>query len=226
MTPEILHSLLRSLAQTDTAWTTASTSGAPHVQSVSNFIITLSDTTLHSSASPPVAGQLSALHTSATESLRWLRKCLTRLAAALRGAKQAHETILIASADMVVDPDALVLPLSRWAELMVPVIEGLEADLKDKREIVAVLRRTVETAHVIREELERGVATWLEQPNRKLGEAPVLLAAYEAESAQDVGASPLRYMGLGSPASAVERVAKVESPALAMLKESGRRKKR
>lgn len=225
MTPETLHSLLRSLAQTDTAWTTASTSGAPHVQSVSNFILTLSDATLHTSASPPAVGQLSALHASATESLRWLRKCLVRLSAALRGAKQTQETILTAATKEVVDPDSFALPLSRWAKLVASVVQGLDADLDAKRGIVAALRNTVQTAHVVRDHMERGVATWLEQPLRTPGDAELLLAAFEAEASQEVLTSPFQQMQVDRPTSCVEHVDKAESPALAFLKEAGRRKK-
>lgn len=195
------------------------------MQSVSNFILTLSDTTLHTSAFPPAVGQLSALHASATESLRWLRKCLARLGAALRGAKQTQETILTAAAKEIVDPHGFALPLSRWAELVATVVQGLETDLEAKREIVASLQHTVERAYVMRDQMERGVATWLEQPLRTPGDAELLLAAFEAEADQDVATSSSQQMQGDRPANRVEHVDKAESPALVFLKEAGRRKK-
>lgn len=226
MTPATLHAFLRSLSQADTAWTTTSTSGAAHVQAVSNLLVTLSDATLHSGSSPPVVGQLSALHNAATESMKWLRKCLARLSAALRGAKQAQQTVATARGSGGEAADALAIPVSRWAELMGEVVEGLESDLKDKRGVVATLHETASTAHVVRERLQVAVATWLEQPSRNVGQAAILLAAFEAEDAQMVATGMWTGERMQSPARKVEEVGKAVSPALAMLKEAGQRKKR
>lgn len=229
LTSHTLRNLLKSLSDIDKAWTTASMTGATHIQAISNALLSFSEVTLRSSATRLAIGQLSTMHTSATESLQWLRATLTRLNTALRGAQQTEETIRQFTAHEPVlhlsEYNHTMLLITSWASFMDDIIAGLQRDLDAKRAVVRILQQTIVSGHVKQAELEMCVATWLEQPDRLPGRANILLAAFEAERAAmkaDLSSelSPKRRKSEGS----VRNVEKVESPAVAILRLSGKKR--
>lgn len=230
LTSRMLHNLLNSLSDIDKAWTTASTTGATHVQTVSNALLSFFEATCQSSATRFAVGQFSAMHTSANESLNWLRATLTRLNTALRGAQQTEEIIRQSAAH---EPDIhssggnyAMLPIAIWSSLIRGVIAGLQRDLDAKRAVVRTFQQTIVDGHVKRIELEMCVATWLEQPDRLPGYAGILVAAFEAERAGvQTDLSPEVSPKMCKLTSGATNVEKVESPTLAMLRLPGKRKK-
>lgn len=211
MSPEVQHRLLRTIAETERAWMTASTTGAAHVQTVSNTLITLADATLYTTKPSPAPGELGKVHEAGVASMRWLRTTTKRLRAALGGAERAAAEI--AASD------------ERWGGHVAPVVDGFRGDLGKKERVLRHLERRACGARLDRKAMERDVATWLEAPECVVDGAATLLVAFEAEmetrdeSGDDdsVSSTPRK----GTPAGGGG--GRDESPAVAFLRMAGQR---
>lgn len=230
---EILQSMLNSLAKTDKAWTTSSTAGTSHIQNVCNALLTFADYALLPPESAPAGEQLYSLHESATESLLWLQKTLVRLTAALSGARQTEETFLAAAMDETSITSDLNewsprIPMTKWTDLVKKVNDGFQNDLQVKKGVMDLLQKSIMQGCPNREELEVGMGTWLVESGRTPGIADLIATAFQAEQlalADWMATSDIASPKIQKPIVA-RKAEKSESPTIAMLRQTGKSKKR